>query len=216
MSEAFWGRPSRPALLRFVRLSLAVALLFAVVYVGADALTARRARLRRVDFAWESTIAFVPEAAWVYSSIYLVFLAVPFVLRRERELGALAAALTAVIAAGGAGFLLLPSRLAYAPAPLVCDPLTAAVFHLSDRINLEYNLLPSLHVALSTTTLGAMATRARHGGRLALLALAGVIGLSTLLTHQHHVLDVVAGYAVSAAALLFVYRPLSADSASPS
>ena len=215
MSERFWGRPSPPVVRRFLRLFLALSLWFAVVYVGADALTARRSDLVRVDFAWESATPFVPEMTWIYSSIYLVFLAAPFVLRTERELGALAAALAAVVAAGGAGFLLAPARLAYPASPALADGLTAKLLRAADRLNLDYNLVPSLHVALSATTLGAMATRAGRYGRVLLALCAAAIGLSTILTHQHHLLDVAAGYAVALAALIAVYRPRSA-SATPS
>jgi membrane-associated phospholipid phosphatase len=189
-----------------------VSILFVLVYVGADAWTARRAVRHRVDFSWEASMPFVPQTIWIYSSIYLVFAAVPFVLRSPREIAALAMALSAVILAGAAGFLLLPARLAYPAVPLSGDPVTLALFRASDRLNLEYNLLPSLHVALSSTTLGALATRARASGRLLLAACAVAIGLSTVLTHQHHVLDVAAGYAVAAAALSLVYRPWSAGS----
>jgi membrane-associated phospholipid phosphatase len=182
-----------------------------VVYVGADALTARRPQTR-VDFAWESRVPFVPRLVWVYSSIYLVFLAAPLVLRRERQIRSLAATLSVVTLAGGVGFLLLPARLAYPPAPLQAGPLTAALMRLSDRVNLTYNLVPSLHVALSTATLGAMGTRAGGAGRALIALAAGTIGLSTMLTHQHHLVDVLAGYAVAAAAVALVYRPLSAGS----
>ncbi len=213
VSEPFWGRPSPKALALFARSFVAVSILFGIVYVGADALTARRAQMR-VDFGWEAAVPFVPGMVWVYSSIYLVFLAAPFVLRREREIAALGAAIAVVILMGGAGFLLFPARLAYPPAPDPSGPITAAVMRVSDRINLTYNLVPSLHVALSTTTLGAMATRARPAVRVLLALGAGTVGLSTVLTHQHHVIDVVAGYGVAAVAVLAVYRPRSAFSGS--
>src|SRR5262249_45262274 len=69
-----------------------------------------------------------------------------------------------------------------------------------------------LHVALSAATLGAMATRARWRGRATIVLVAATIGLSTMLTHQHHLVDVLAGYALAAGAVAWVYRPLAAGS----
>ena len=64
------------------------------------------------------------------------------------------------------------------------------MFQLADVMNLERNDLPSLHVAFAFTLAMAFAPRARPVGRVLLYAWAIVTALSTLLTRQHHVLDV--------------------------
>ncbi len=206
MKEPFWAWPGWALLRSFARLYLAVSLLFVVVYGGADLLAAQRTRLR-IDFAWEAGIPLCPGFAWIYMSIYLPLLFAPFVLRSERELRALARAAALVIGVAGVGFLLFPAEIGYPAAPDLGDSLSARVFRLADTLNLRYNLAPSLHVALSGVALGALATRARTPGRVLLLAWALLIGVSTLLTHQHHVVDVVSGYALAGAALRAIDWP---------
>jgi membrane-associated phospholipid phosphatase len=71
---------------------------------------------------------------------------------------------------------------------------------------LRYNLIPSLHVALSTATLAAYGTCRGAWGRILLAVWGGLIGLSTLLTHQHHVVDVVTGLLLGWAGYQLLYR----------
>ena len=64
--------------------SALTAALFAVVFGGADALS--RLHSYRVDLAIpaDGSIPFVPAATLIYSSLYVMFWLVPFVLRTER------------------------------------------------------------------------------------------------------------------------------------
>lgn len=215
----FWGWPGWHLLGWYLLLALAQTLWFALVYGGADWLTGRRSLRVPVHLPFELGLPFVPWAAWAYMSIYGLFLIAPFVLRSRREIGALAAALAAVTGVAGLGFLLLPSELAW-PEPYRgaagASGASAAVFRAADAINLRYNLLPSLHVALSVACAGAMAPRARGAGRALLWAWAAAIALSTLLTHQHHLLDVVTGWLLGwAGARLVHHRPTGDATAVP-
>ncbi len=64
---------------------------------------------------------------------------------------------------------------------------------LAALMNLEYNLIPSLHVALTVTCIGAYLPHATGWTRHLLPLWAFLVAVSTVLTHQHHVLDVVTG-----------------------
>lgn len=164
---------------------------FGVVYGGCDTITAARATRVRIHFDWELEIPFIPETVVVYMSIYLLFIAAPFILRERREFLALVLAFNLLVLAGGIGFLLVPARLAF---PAATDLGTFPnLFRFADRLNLTYNLLPSLHVAFATLCVAAFARQAPCFGKCGLWVWAVAIALSTLLTHQHHVLDVVAG-----------------------
>jgi len=79
------------------------------------------------------------------------------------------------------------------------------LFRFADRLNLTYNLVPSLHVALSVLCIAAFSARANPAGKVLFWIWAVAIALSTLLTHQHHVIDVVAGFALALIAYRFVY-----------
>ena len=131
---------------------------FCLVFVGADWLTAHRATRVRVHLDAELRLPLVPVFLIAYMSIYLLFLAVPFVLRTRREAASLATAQFITILVAGVGFLLIPGQLAYAPPGDlgVWGPL----LHSADRLNLDYNLVPSLHVAMSVVCIEAFSRRA--------------------------------------------------------
>jgi membrane-associated phospholipid phosphatase len=117
----------------------------------------------------------------------------------------LAITLDVIILVGGIGFLLIPARLAFAPpTDLGAFP---GLFRFADRLNLTYNLIPSLHVALSGACIVTYAPRAGVFGRILLWTWGLAISASTLFTHQHHVLDVVAGWIVSLAACWIFQEP---------
>jgi membrane-associated phospholipid phosphatase len=65
--------------------------------------------------------------------------------------------------------------------------------------------LPSLHVALSASAALAYAPLLTTGWRISAFGLAGAIAVSTLLTHQHVVADVVGGLALAALGMGLVY-----------
>lgn len=71
--------------------------------------------------------------------------------------------------------------------------------HVADRMNLAYNLVPSLHVAMSIVCIETFARHASTTGKIALRSWGLVIAASTLLTHQHHMLDVVTGHCLAMA-----------------
>jgi hypothetical protein len=180
-----------------LRLILLVGVWFGLVYVGADWVTAHRAARVRVHLDAELSVPLVPGFLIAYMSLYVLFLALPFVLRTRREATSLAIAQFVIILAAGLGFLLIPAQLAYAPPRDLgmWEPL----FHFADRLNLDYNLVPSLHVAMSIVCIEVYSQHAGATGRIALRGWGLVIAASTLLTHQHHVLDVVTGYCLALA-----------------
>ena len=187
-----------------LRFAAVVALLggvwFCLVYGGADALTAHRETRVRVHFDAELGIPFIPEAVVVYMSIYLLFIMAPFIVRTRGEFLFLALALNIMIGVAGIGYLLIPAQLAFPAA----NPFGAvsSLFRFADRLNLTYNLVPSLHVGLSSGCAMIFARHAGGIGKVLWLTWAAAIALSTLLTHQHHVVDVVTGWLLAWA----VYR----------
>jgi membrane-associated phospholipid phosphatase len=191
-SVPFWGWPGWRHL-RFAAWVSGIGILwFLLVYVGCDTITAHRSLRIRIHLDAELNIPFVPETVLIYMSIYLLFLAAPFILRQRREFLALAVTLNLVILISGICFLLVPAQLAFAPpANLGAFP---NLFRFADRLNLTYNLVPSLHVALSVTCIAVFARRAGRTGKILLWVWAVAIAASTLLTHQHHVLDAITGF----------------------
>jgi len=123
----------------------------------------------------------------------------------------LSVGLAVVTGVAGIGFLLIPGELAYAPDDA---GMWAPLYAMNRHVVLTYNLLPSLHVAMSTFTLTACSTRAGAPGKCVLLGWATAIAAATLLTHQHHVADVIAGLLLAWAAFRFVYLRMCGQTAS--
>jgi membrane-associated phospholipid phosphatase len=193
----FIAWPGWPHIRFATRLVLLVSLWFGLVFVGADWLTAHRVARIRVHLDAELGLPLVPAFLIVYMSLYPLFLAVPFVLRTRREATSLAIAQFVTILIAGVGFLLVPGQLAYAPPSNLGR--WAPLFHFADRLNLDYDLVPSLHVAMSIVCIEAYSRHAGLPGRIVLRTWGALIAASTLLTHQHHVLDVVTGYILAMA-----------------
>jgi hypothetical protein len=212
---AFFGWPGWRLLAYAWLLSVAQLAWFYLIYGGADWITAQRDTRYRVDLAIERHMPFLPAAVVLYMSMWGLFGMAPFVLRSRRQLDALSATLAAVTLVAGVCFLILPAELAYES-----DRdwgLWAGWYAVADRMNLQYNLVPSLHVTLSIVCVATFAARASSAGGRAVLWLWGAaIALSTLLTHEHHVLDAVSGWLLAVLGVRCVYRPMTTDRGSES
>ncbi len=175
---------------------------FASIYIGCNWVTTHRSMRVPIHLPSELSIPFIPSAVSIYMSIYVLFLAGPFIVRDRREFAALIRALALATFIGGVGFLLIPSQPAFAPPSDL--GIWKDLFHFADRINLDCNMVPSLHVALSVCCIAAFGRHTSLRGRTVLWIWAVTIALSTLFTHQHHVLDVVTGWAVGIVSSLVI------------
>lgn len=193
-TEPFLAWPGWAHLRYALVLSFVNTLWFVLVYGGMDALTARRSFRVPVHFPAELAIPFVPAMTLFYMSIYLLFWMAPFVLRTRREFRALVITLAIAIFCGGIGFLLLPADLAFAQPREEELGIWAGMFHLADKLNLTYNLLPSLHVAFAVICVAVFSARVQVTGRVLLWLWAAMVAASTVLIHQHHLLDVATGW----------------------
>ncbi|HXB58221.1 MAG TPA: phosphatase PAP2 family protein [Candidatus Acidoferrales bacterium] len=205
-SEPFWGWPGWKHLRFAWLISLMGLLWFILVYGGADILTAHRSFRVRVYLDVELNIPFIPEAAIVYMSIYPLFIAAPFILRKRLEFFALAMTLNMAILVAGICFLLFPAQVAFPP-PKGFGAFPG-LFHFADRLSLTYNLVPSLHVALSTICIAVFAARTGATWKILLWTWAVAIAVSTLLIHKHHLLDVATGFLLAWILLKFFYHGL--------
>jgi protein-tyrosine phosphatase len=176
--------------------SIGLSALFLVVYGWCNWFTAHRANVPTLFFEWERSIPFVAWMFVPYMSIDLFFVGAPFLCRSKRELAALSKRITAALLIAGVCFLLFPLRFAFERPP--APGWLGVVFDWFRAADQPYNLLPSLHIAFCTI-LGALYGQHLRG----LLRAAShiwfpLIALSAVLTYQHHVMDVVAGFALGA------------------
>ena len=165
-----------------------VGLTFVVFYGSADLITALHSwRIPLGETAWP----FWPNWAAVYISLDL-FIPLSFVLLTRERLGPLSMAMLLTTIWAWPCFLLFP----FAPVPAP-QSTQGVIFWLADLLNLDGNLLPSLHVAYSVL---CAAYLARWWSTLWAIA----IVFSTLLTHQHYTVDALAGLTVAALAYRWV------------
>lgn len=174
--------------------TLLITICFCLVFAGADWFTAQRTNWLRVHLDAELLIPLIPFFTVIYMSIYFLFLAAPFILRTRREITTLAFSQATTILFAGICFLLIPAKLAYAPATDSELGVWKDLFRFADKINLNYNLLPSLHVALSIVCIELFAAHANFTGKLFLRGWGILIAVATVFTHQHHLLDAITGY----------------------
>jgi hypothetical protein len=98
-----WGMRGTAA-----KTSLALSLLFLVVYGSCNWITAQRTDVGTWYFAWERHIPFVPLLIVPYMSIDLFFVAAPFLCENGLELRTFARRIGCAIIVAGVCFLVLP------------------------------------------------------------------------------------------------------------
>jgi hypothetical protein len=182
---------------------------FCLAFAGTDWFTAHRTLRVQVHFPAELHIPLIPAFTIVYMSIYLLFLVAPFVFRTRREITTLAAAQTLTILVAGICFLVIPAKLAFATPTDAELGAWKSLFRFADRLNLDYNLVPSLHVALSIVCIELFCVRASMGGKMFLRGWGVLIAAATVFTHQHHLVDAVAGYLLALGVVQCVQRAKS-------
>lgn len=130
-----------------------------------------------------------------YLSIDLFFIGAPFLFPNERELRLYAWRVATTIVIAGICFLIVPLRFAF-PRPHAAGWL-GELFDRFRALDAPHNLCPSLHAALLVLLVGAYARHLRGGWRFLVLTWFVFVGASPLLTHQHHVIDIIGGFALA-------------------
>jgi membrane-associated phospholipid phosphatase len=181
------------------RYAVGQATLFILVYNGCLLLTSIRPDVRRVFAHWELSIPLVPAMIVPYFSIYPLFIAAFFLCSDRFELRRLSQRLTASQLIAALVYVLFPLQSGF-HRPVV-EGIFGGMFRLLDATDLPYNLAPSLHVTTAILLGAHYATKTGGVVRLLVVAWFVTIGLSTMLTWQHHLLDVVAGTMLGIACL---------------
>lgn len=182
--------------------SVGLSALFLLVYGSTNWFAAQRANVPTLFFAWERFIPFVPLMIVPYMSIDLFFVAAPFICRTRRELATLSKRIVAALLVAGFCFLLFPLRFAF-ERPETSGAL-GAFFDWFRTLDQPHNLVPSLHIAFCTILADLYARSTRGYLRHAVIFWFVLIGFSAVLTYQHHLMDVVAGFALGASCLYFI------------
>jgi hypothetical protein len=137
-----------------------------------------------------------------YMSIDLFFFAAPFICSNRRELSLLSKRIALGIVVAGICFLVYPLQLAVERPKL--DGWLGVIWNNFIGMDRPYNLLPSLHITLRTILANTYARHTRGLLRVASNVWFSLIGFSTLLVHQHHIVDVIGGFILATACFYLV------------
>lgn len=174
-----------------------VGIVFFAVYPTSNWLTSMRAGLLHLYVPQELSIPFVPEFVWFYLSMYLLFVLPPFFVPADAA-PRVGKQLLAGCLACGFLFLLFPAVLGFERA-LPAQAPYRQIFQAIHDVDAPHNLVPSLHVVFSAVIALACASFAVPLVGALLRAWLVLIVLSTLLVHQHHLIDVVSALLLVAA-----------------
>jgi len=188
----FGGAPGSCVRLAQAKTSAQLSLLFLAVYTSCNWITSIRSDVGIWYFEWERSIPFVPLMILPYMSLDLFFVAAPFLQRNEAERRVFAGRITAAILIAGVFFVLMPLQFGFSR-PVVSGWL-GSLYRILYTFDHPFNLFPSLHIALLTILADSYARHTRRVIRWVFQIWFGLIGISTLLTYQHHIIDVVGGF----------------------
>jgi len=172
-----------------------ITLVFMAVYPTINWYTDTRAHRHQLYLPFELDIPLVPVFIWAYVSMYALFLMPLFMVSASR-MNALGKQLVAGTVLCGIVFLVLPADLGFMR-EVPEDALYASTFSALFGVDRPHNLMPSLHVVFSCLIL----FMCREGHHLILRVLLFVwvvlIVASTVLVHQHHLIDALTGLLVT-------------------
>jgi hypothetical protein len=131
------------------------------------------------------------------------FVAAPFFCATREELRVFARRIAFTILVAGVFFLAIPLKLG-TPLPQPAG-WTGALFKFLHGFDQPTNLFPSLHIALRTILASLYARHSKGVVRVASHVWFSLIGFSTLLTYQHHFVDIVAGFVLATVAF-YIFR----------
>lgn len=180
--------PRLPVYLKWVAW---VSVAFFGVYPAMNWITSLRSSPFHLYLQSELAIPFVPELIWAYVSMYVLFL-FPLIFVPAAHMPALGRQLVVGTVVSGVLFLLFPAELGFARA--VPDGPAGGLYAGIFSIDQPYNMAPSLHVVFSAAIALACADFARPAVRALLFAWLGIISASTVLVHQHHLIDVATAF----------------------
>jgi membrane-associated phospholipid phosphatase len=207
LRELGLARPSNTHFLYAFKFQVILAVLFEVVYLSTNYLTSLHSHRLRLHFDFELLFPFFPAWAGIYLSLWGLVLSIPFVLGNPVAVQALSRTIGGQIAIAGPCFLLFPSEAAF-PKHILPSSITTSIYEVARNLSLDHNMLPSLHATFAVTIGWIFGTHTPLLGKAAFLGWAILICLSTVLTHQHHMIDIVAGLALSWITIKLIYNPM--------
>jgi len=174
--------------------------LFIVLYGACNNFVSIQNRAQVIRFHWETSIPFIAWMIIPYMSLDLFFVLAPLLAKTKKEIRLIENRIGLSILLSCLGFFVVPLKCISAK-PEVSGAV-GWVFSNFLQMDKPYNQLPSLHIVLSILLCDFYMTKSKGLLRGAIAIWFSFIAASTLLTFQHHFVDVLGGALVG---LFFLY-----------
>jgi membrane-associated phospholipid phosphatase len=166
---------------------------------------AKEQTLHVPELALDRVLPLQPAWALVYGSLYLFLILLPvFVVRQEEQIRRTVLAYLMVWITAYVCFLLYPTQ-APRPPKVIGEGFVVWGLRFLYSADPPYNCFPSLHVAHSFVS-ALTCYRVHRGVGITAGFCAFLIGVSTLFTKQHYIVDVIAGMLLAGAAYVVFLR----------
>jgi len=163
------------------------------------------ARIRVFNSTFDMVFPFDYRWVFLYISVYPMFLLPYFYVRRSRSLITLTAGYFIMLVISYTIFVILP--VAFAHRPVLEDSSDSATWAMNAVYGQDpaWNCLPSTHCGVAVLSAIAVFRDNKKLGTWVMLT-ALLIGISTLFTKQHYLIDVIAGYTLGGIVYWTLYR----------
>lgn len=189
-----------------VRLLAAILLVFGGLWMHEVVQALARPPLL-VESPFDLSIPFLPWAIWIYFAFFPLIAWTALAVRADLFLRFVLAATLAAFVAWSV-VLLYPISFERPDAASIAGEWSRSVFTFVHAVDSAHITFPSLHVAV-TWVCTFMLWQRRH--RLSLLLLGAAISLSTLVTKQHLIVDVIGGVGLAWLCVFAVTRSVARD-----
>jgi membrane-associated phospholipid phosphatase len=199
-------RPDKKELQLFLVSLVFITLLFAMIYTWTNQQAHLSSFHYQFFFDWELKIPKWPHWIFVYMSLN-VLLIMPVFFLDSKEILQIATAFVFCTLVAGLIFYLFPAKVIFERSTEGLPNYLNWIYLRIYAVDLPYNSLPSLHVSFSYLAMRAIVSKAKsfkHRGPFLIWFL--LIAVSVVVTHQHHVLDIVAGIGLAELAYYLSFK----------
>lgn len=179
-------------------------IVFTMVYNYSAWHTSKFENVPSFVFDFEKYIPFISWTIIPYMTSGIFFCSVFFFCKTKEQLTVLTKRMLFVTIIAGVCFLLFPLQFSL-PKPEINSPIFRIPFHFLKIFDSPFNQAPSLHIVYAFIFWSVFKNVKR--GRIFLMILLILLGISTLTTYQHHLIDILSGaFLAHLSFILFPYR----------
>lgn len=159
---------------------------------------------------WDQWVPFIPATIWIYLSEYALFFSVYFTAKNIRNLNQYLYSFLVLQVVSIMIFIIYPTTYPRElfPLPADLDALSHFAFSRLRETDSPNSCLPSLHVS-SCYLSSFVFLKEQKKKFIPFFLWATLVGLSTLTTKQHYIIDVVAGLGMAIIVYAVMYRWVS-------